>query len=56
MWSFKEPTFNDLFPINIDTILNLIRIMQDSNMKIIPVKWPILEYHLKIIMVYTYVQ
>ena len=32
------------------------RIMQDPNIKIIPVIWPILEYHLGVIIVYTLVQ
>jgi len=55
MRSFKEPTFDDLFPIYIYTTPRLNRIMQDPNIKIIPVIWPILEYHLGVIMVYTLV-
>ena len=51
-----ELTFYDLFSIYIFTMLNMNRIMQDPNIKFILVIWPILKYHLGVIMVYAYVQ
>ena len=56
MWSSKEHTFDDLFPIDIVIIPNLNRIMQNPIMILIPVIWPILKNHLGVILFDTLVQ
>ena len=56
LWIIKKFTLDDLFPIYIFIIPNMNRIMHDPIMKIISFIWPILEYYLRVIMVYALVQ
>jgi len=50
-----EPIF-DLFSIYIFIIPNMNKIMQNPNMKIIPIEWPILVNHFIVILLNNLIQ